>query len=43
MVNCMIMQRTGDGAFSAASCYWDSGTDGCQVIKWPKDKESRNE
>jgi len=43
MVNCMIMQRTGVGAFNAASCYYDGVIDGCSIIKWPKDKESKGE
>jgi dynein light chain Tctex-type 1 len=43
MINCMIMQRTGVGAFSAASCYWDGVVDGVAMIKWPKDKEAKQE
>ncbi len=43
MVNCMIMQRNGAGAFNAASCYWDGVIDGCAIISWPKDKGSKTE
>lgn len=43
MVNCMIMQKIGVPAICAASCYWDSVIDGCIIVKWPKDKESKGE
>ncbi|KRW99314.1 hypothetical protein PPERSA_02426 [Pseudocohnilembus persalinus] len=43
MINCMVMQKIGAPAICAASTYWDSGSDGCIIVKWPKDKESKGE
>lgn len=34
VVTCIIMQKTGAGMHTAASCYWDSVTDGSRTVKW---------
>lgn len=34
IVTCLILQKTGAGLHTAASCYWDSATDGSRTVRW---------
>lgn len=34
IVTCLILQKTGAGLHTAASCYWDSSTDGSRTVRW---------
>jgi dynein light chain Tctex-type 1 len=34
VVTCLIMQKTGAGLHTAASCFWDNSTDGSRTVKW---------
>lgn len=34
IVTCVLMQKTGAGLNTAASCYWDSSTDGSCLTRW---------
>ena len=34
VVTCLIMQKTGAGLHSAASCFWDNATDGSRTVRW---------
>ncbi|WIA15550.1 hypothetical protein OEZ86_004153 [Tetradesmus obliquus] len=34
VVTCIIMQKTGAGLHTAASCYWDNTTDGSRTVRW---------
>lgn len=34
VVTCVIMQKNGAGLHTAASCYWDSATDGSRTVRW---------
>jgi dynein light chain Tctex-type 1 len=34
IVTCLIMQKTGAGMHTAASCFWDSATDGSRTVRW---------
>jgi dynein light chain Tctex-type 1 len=34
IVTCLIMQKTGAGLHTAASCFWDSATDGSRTVRW---------
>lgn len=34
VVTCLIMQKTGAGLHTAASCFWDNATDGSRTVRW---------
>lgn len=34
IVTCLILQKTGAGLHTAASCFWDSSTDGSRTVRW---------
>lgn len=34
VVTCAIMQKNGAGLHTAASCFWDNGTDGTRTVRW---------
>ncbi|GFH12043.1 hypothetical protein V8C86DRAFT_2615315 [Haematococcus lacustris] len=34
VVTCIIMQKNGAGLHTAASCWWDSTTDGSRTVRW---------
>ena len=34
VVTCLIMQKTGAGLHTAASCFWDNSTDGSRTVRW---------
>lgn len=34
VVTCSIMQKTGAGLHTAASCFWDNTTDGSRTVRW---------
>lgn len=34
VVTCIIMQKTGAGLHTAASCFWDCNTDGSRTVRW---------
>mmetsp|Transcript_28814 Transcript_28814/g.63480 ORF Transcript_28814/g.63480 Transcript_28814/m.63480 type:complete len:114 (-) Transcript_28814:924-1265(-) len=34
VVTCVIMQKNGAGLHTAASCWWDSATDGSRTVRW---------
>lgn len=34
IVTCVLMQKTGAGLNTAASCYWDLTTDGSCLTRW---------
>ncbi|XP_065837813.1 dynein light chain Tctex-type 1-like [Oscarella lobularis] len=34
IVSCVIMQKNGAGLHTAASCFWDSTTDGSCTVRW---------
>lgn len=34
VVTCVIMQKNGAGLHTAASCWWDSTTDGSRTVRW---------
>lgn len=31
---CIILQKTGAGLHTAASCFWDNATDGSRTVRW---------
>ncbi len=37
-VSCVLMQNNGAGVYSAASCYWNTVSDGFSAVKWPPEK-----
>eukprot|EP00879_Flechtneria_rotunda_P008140 GHRR01008525.1.p1 GENE.GHRR01008525.1~~GHRR01008525.1.p1 ORF type:complete len:157 (+),score=25.53 GHRR01008525.1:66-536(+) len=34
VVTCIILQKTGAGLCTAASCFWDQITDGSRTVRW---------
>ena len=34
VVTCLIMQKTGAGMHTSASCFWDNATDGSRTVRW---------
>ncbi|CAE7901808.1 Dynlt1 [Symbiodinium sp. KB8] len=43
IVSCVIMQNTGAGLTSHQATYCDAVNDGVSVIKWPSDKQSKEQ
>ena len=43
IVNVVIMQKNGAGAFITTSNFWDTVADGCVIINWPKEKQAKGE
>lgn len=34
VVTCIILQKSGAGLHTAASCFWDNATDGSRTVRW---------